>query len=87
MTAYFDRPVPVGEHIVHPFAKPTADGAYAASVSIRRGKGVSSFDLVMRFVPRFDDATQACQYAFEQALLHLSDALFATPPKARTKAS
>lgn len=87
MTAFFDTPVPVGKHIVHPFAKPTADGAYAASVSIRGGQGISSIDLVMRFVPQFRDARQACEYAFDQALLHLGDALFAEPPNHRARAT
>ena len=84
MNAFFDTPVAVGKHTVHPFAKPTPDGAYAASVSIRGGQGTSSIDLVMRFVPTFHDARQACQYAFEQALLHLDQALFSEPRRARS---
>jgi len=87
MSAFFDVPVSVGKHIVHPFAKPTADGAYAASVSIRGGQGTSSIDLVMRFVPQFRDARQACQYAFEQALLHLDHALLAEPSRSRPEAA
>lgn len=84
MNAFFDTPVAVGKHTVHPFAKPTADGGYAASVSIRGGQGASSIDLVMRFVPQFQDARQACQYAFEQALQHLDQTLFAEPRRARS---
>jgi hypothetical protein len=87
MSAIFDAPVSVGKHIVHPFAKPTADGGYAASVSIRGGQGISSIDLVMRFVPQFRDARQACQYAFEQALLYLDNALFAEPSRSRPEAA
>jgi hypothetical protein len=87
MSAFFDAPVSVGKHTVHPFAKPTADGGYAASVSIRGGQGTSSIDLVMRFVPQFQDARQACQYAFEQALQHLDQALFAEPRRSRPGAA
>ena len=76
MSAFFDTPVSVGKHTVHPFAKPTDDGGYAANVSIRGGQGISSIDMVMRFAPRFHDARQACSYAFEQAMLHLDHALF-----------
>jgi hypothetical protein len=85
MNAFFDTPVAVGKHTVHPFAKPTADGAYAASVSIRGGQGVSSIDLVMRFVPTFDDARLACQYALEQAQQYLGHALFSESPRGRAK--
>jgi hypothetical protein len=87
MTAFYDTPVPVGKHIVHPFAKPTPDGAYAASVSIRGGQGTSSVDMVMRFVPRFQDARQACQYAYEQALLHLDDSFLGRASRPRSQAS
>ena len=73
MSVYFAASVHVGKHIVSPFAKPTAEGAYAASVSIRGGHGVSSHDRVIRFVPQFHDEQMACEYAFEQALLHLNE--------------
>jgi hypothetical protein len=58
----------VGKYLVSPLAKPQGEGRYAASVSIRSGKGSATHDRVMRFSGLFDSATQALQYATEHAL-------------------
>ncbi|MET0519890.1 MAG: hypothetical protein ABW005_13790 [Burkholderiaceae bacterium] len=48
--------------------KPHAEGGYAASVSIRSGRGMASVDRVMRFVPRFDSQRAAIRYATTEGL-------------------
>ena len=58
----------VGKYLVSPLAKPQGEGRYAASVSIRSGKGSATHDRVMRFSGLFDSAALALQYATEHAL-------------------
>ena len=58
----------VGKYLVSPLAKPQGEGRYAASVSIRSGKGSATHDRVMRFSGLFDSAAQALHYATEHAL-------------------
>jgi hypothetical protein len=58
----------VGKYLVSPLAKPHGEGRYAASVSIRSGKGSATHDRVMRFSALFDSAASAVQYATEHAL-------------------
>jgi len=60
--------IAVGKYLVSPLAKLQGEGRYAASVSIRSGKGSATHDRVMRFSGLFDSATQALQYATEHAL-------------------
>jgi hypothetical protein len=43
--------------------KPHVDGGFTASVSIRSGRGMSSIDRVMRFVPSFPNRGAALRYA------------------------
>ena len=58
----------VGKYLVSPLAKPQGEGRYAASVSIRSGRGSATHDRVMRFSGLFDSAALATQYATEHAL-------------------
>ena len=58
----------VGKYLVSPVAKPLGEGRYAASVSIRSGKGSATHDRVMRFSGLFDTAASALHYATEHAL-------------------
>ena len=58
----------VGKYLVSPLAKPQGEGRYAASVSIRSGKGSATHDRVMRFSVLFDSAASALHYATEHAL-------------------
>ena len=55
--------IAVGKYLVSPLAKDQGEGRYAASVSIRSGKGMSSIDRVFRFKSSFSDALAALQYA------------------------
>jgi hypothetical protein len=58
----------VGKYLISPLAKPQGEGRYAASVSIRSGKGSATHDRVMRFSGLFDSAASALHYATEHAL-------------------
>ena len=58
----------VGKYLVSPLAKPQGEGRYAASVSIRSGRGSATHDRVMRFSGLFDSAASALQYATDHAL-------------------
>ena len=63
-----DSNIAVGKYIVSPLAKQQGDSGFAASVSIRSGRGSAKHDRVLRFVGLFDSAASAIQYATEQAL-------------------
>lgn len=65
--------IAVGKYLVSPLAKLQAEGQYAASVSIRSGRGSGTHDLVLRFTRIFDTAAAAVQYATEHALGWIND--------------
>jgi hypothetical protein len=48
--------------------KPSTDGGFMASVSIRSGSGMASHDRVLRFVPRFANRRAAIRYATAEGL-------------------
>jgi len=60
--------IEVGKYLVSPFTKPTSDGRFAASVSIRSGRGMASHDRVMRFTPHFANPRDAIAYATREGL-------------------
>lgn len=60
--------VSVGKYLVSPLTKRLDDGRYAASVSIRSGRGSGTHDRVMRFTPLFCCSNSAASYATEQGL-------------------
>lgn len=57
--------VVVGKYLVSPLAKQLDDGDYAASVSIRSGRGSTTYDRVMRLPLRFKCRDAAARYATE----------------------
>ena len=63
-----DSQLEVGKYLVSPLAKEQAEGRYAASVSIRSGRGSGTHDRVLRFTGIFDSAAAAVHYATEHAL-------------------
>ena len=65
--------IAVGKYLVSPLAKLQAEGQYAASVSIRSGRGNGTHDLVLRFSDMFDSAAAAVHYATEHALGWIHD--------------
>ena len=70
--------IAVGKYLVSPLAKLQAEGQYAASVSIRSGRGSGTHDLVLRFSGLFDSAAAAVHYATEHALGCINDRNLAT---------
>ena len=58
----------VGKYLVSPLTRSTHCGRYAASVSIRSGRGSATSDRVLRFHPVFDSRDAAERYATAQGL-------------------
>ncbi len=67
-----DSKIAVGKYLVSPLAKQQGEG-YAASVSIRSGRGSGTHDRVLRFTEIFDSAAAAIHYATEHALCWIHD--------------
>ena len=63
-----DTQLEVGKYLVSPLAKQKGEGRYAASVSIRSGRGSGTHDRVLRFSGIFDSAAAAVHYATEHAM-------------------
>ena len=63
----------VGKYRVSPLATQLDDGGFAASVSIRSGKGSGTHDRVSRFTTLFDNAPAALHYATEHALAWIGE--------------
>jgi hypothetical protein len=57
-----------GKYLVSPLIKNLDDGRFAASVSIRSGRGSGMHDRVMRFTPRFASHAAALRYAIDEGL-------------------
>ena len=60
--------VAMGKYLVSPLIKHLDDGRFAASVSIRSGRGSGMHDRVMRFTPRFASHSAALRYAVDEGL-------------------
>jgi len=58
----------VGKYLVSPLTRPVSCGRYAASVSIRSGRGSTTHDRVLRLLPIFDSSDEAARYATAQGL-------------------
>jgi len=58
----------VGKYLVSPLVKNLDDGRFAASVSIRSGRGSGMHDRVMRFTPQFGSHAAALRYAVDEGL-------------------
>ena len=65
--------IAVGKYLVSPLAKPQGEGLFAASVSIRSGKGSATHDRVMRFTGLFESASAAVHYATQQAMSWIAE--------------
>lgn len=60
--------IAIGKYLISPLTKRLDDGRYAASVSIRSGRGSGMHDRVMRFTPLFGCDDSAAHYATQQGL-------------------
>jgi hypothetical protein len=58
----------VGKYLVSPIITRTDSGRFAASVSIRSGRGSATHHRVLRFVPRFDCRDSAQRYAVDHGM-------------------
>lgn len=58
----------VGKYLVSPLTRSLARGRFAASVSIRSGRGSATHDRVLRLSPDFASAAEAARYATAQGL-------------------
>jgi len=58
----------VGKYLISPIIRRLDSDRFAASVSIRSGRGSMTLDRVLRFVPDFGSHDQAAHFATEQAL-------------------
>ena len=63
-----DTQIEVGKYLVSPLARQQGEGRYAASVSIRSGRGSGTHDRILRFTAIFDTAAAALHYATEHAM-------------------
>lgn len=61
--------IAVGKYLVSPLTKRLDDGRYAASVSIRTGRGSGTHDRVLRFAALFHTQDAAASFATEQGLI------------------
>lgn len=81
---HIHSPFRVGKYLVSPLIRTTADGSFAASVSIRSGAGSMTLDRVMRFVPLFKTHAQAHRFAAQQALAWLGKPVLSFPQPSST---
>ncbi|MBK1614087.1 hypothetical protein CKO44_11475 [Rubrivivax gelatinosus] len=58
----------VGKYLVSPLTRLEDCGRFAASVSIRSGRGSNTHDRVLRLVPVFESRDDAVRYATAQGL-------------------
>ena len=58
----------VGKYLVSPLTRQLGDGRFAASVSIRSGKGSHTHDRVLRLASVFADPAAAAHYATSEGL-------------------
>lgn len=63
----------VGKYLVSPLSKRLSDGRFAASVSIRSGRGSGTHDRVLRFIPSFSTQAAALSYASNEGLTWVHD--------------
>lgn len=66
MIPFVEHTLAVGRYLLSPRSQADADGQYAASVTIRSGRGSGTHAKVYRFVPRFATSEGALQYALDQ---------------------
>ena len=68
MTITIGTTLSVDKYLVSPLTRLTETGHYAASVSIRSGRGSGSHDRVLRFAGRFATHEAAQRYALQQGM-------------------
>ncbi|MBI2731797.1 MAG: hypothetical protein HYX44_00290 [Aquabacterium sp.] len=64
----------VGKYLLSPLVKLTESGQYAASVSVRSGRGCGTHDRIYRFTPFFATREEATLYALAQGQRYVRQA-------------
>lgn len=59
-------PFTAGKFLITPLSRDVRDGAFAASLSVRRGRGSQTHDRVYNFKPEFTTRDSALMYAAVQ---------------------
>lgn len=67
------HPIAIDKYLVSPLAKRLPDSRFAASVSIRSGRGSGTHDRVLRLIPLFDNRPDALRYAMREGLAWLNE--------------
>ena len=73
LTSTTNHSIAIGKYLVSPLSKLLADGQYAASVSIRSGRGSASTDRVMRYKGSFFSENAAHHSARELGMAWVSE--------------
>ncbi|MEH3086839.1 MAG: hypothetical protein PGN26_09965 [Xylophilus ampelinus] len=68
-----DAAVTIGRYLVSPLIRKIGDSLYAASVSVRSGRGSGTSDWILRFAQPFACPDSAGRYATEQGLNWVRD--------------
>jgi hypothetical protein len=61
-------PTSVGKYLISPLTRALDNGWFAASVSIRSGRGSTTTDRVLRLTRLFQDSSSAADYARAEGL-------------------
>jgi hypothetical protein len=70
---HIDTPIEIGKYLVSPLTKRLPDSRYAASVSIRSGRGTGTHDRVLRLAPLFHCRDAASRYALDEGMAWLNE--------------
>ena len=65
---FISIPFQVGKYLVSPLTRQAVCGRYAASVSIRSGRGSMTHDRVLRLLPLFNSSEEAARHASAEGL-------------------
>lgn len=58
--------VPLGKYLISPLIRMAEDGGYAASVSIRSGRGSGTHDRILRLIGKFSSPENARRHALAE---------------------
>jgi hypothetical protein len=72
LKSFITTSLEVGKYLISSLAKRLPDDRYAASVSIKSGRGSQTHDRVMRLPLVFDTPDAAASYALHQGLAWVS---------------
>jgi len=80
MTIHINDNIALGKFLISPLIRISEDGAYAASVSIRSGRGSGTHDRVLRLAGRFLSFESARRHALAEGFDFIRPRLGAQAP-------